>query len=90
MSHVECENVLSCGLFTIVFSSPMSYVEAAYSTIMQVAGEASEVQLLAALKRYSSRAIYAQKGLYNLFSLTRDLTEEFKKPRLDVIQVTLA
>ncbi|XP_014662514.1 PREDICTED: protein zyg-11 homolog B-like [Priapulus caudatus] len=60
-----------------------------YNRQLVVAGEASERQLLEALRRYKVRPMYAQKGLYNLFSLTRELTEEFKRPRLDIIQLVL-
>lgn len=50
-----------------------------------VTGEANEVQILEALRRYISRSQYVQKSLYTLFSLTQNLV----KPRQDIIKHVL-
>jgi len=52
---------------------------------MKVTGEATEGQILEALRRYSTRPVYVQKSLFHLFSITQVLGE----PRKDVIEVIL-
>ena len=52
---------------------------------VQVTGEANEEQLLESLRRYTNRAIYVQRTLYHLFSVT----QFFDQARLDIVKVRL-
>ncbi|RZF46386.1 hypothetical protein LSTR_LSTR007919 [Laodelphax striatellus] len=56
-----------------------------YKPQLKVAGTATEEQILLALKRYSSRYMFVQKCLYNLFRLTPTFTDA----RVDVIELVL-
>ena len=51
----------------------------------QVTGEATEAQIIEALRRYATRPVYVQKSLFYLFSITQVYTE----PRKDIIEVIL-
>ena len=55
-----------------------------YSYIYQVSGEANEAQLIEALQQYYNRAVFVQRTLYHLFSITQNYTQ----PRLDIIKVS--
>ncbi|KAH3898226.1 protein zyg-11 homolog B-like [Dreissena polymorpha] len=50
-----------------------------------VTGEATERQVTEALRRYTTRALYMQKSLYTLFSLTQEMVV----PREDIIRLVL-
>ncbi|XP_076242167.1 protein zyg-11 homolog B isoform X2 [Calliopsis andreniformis] len=50
-----------------------------------VSGTATESQILEALRRYTCRPFYLEKCLFNLFRLTQN----FLKPRVDVIKLVL-
>ena len=54
-----------------------------FFTMLQVTGEATLVQIMEALRRYSSRAVYVQKTLFKLFGFSSALTG----PREDIIKV---
>ncbi len=51
--------------------------------VLQVTGEATENQIVEALRRYAVRAMYVQRALYKLFSFS----QTWMKPRKDIIQV---
>ncbi|XP_076650034.1 protein zyg-11 homolog B [Halictus rubicundus] len=57
-----------------------------YRPNLVVSGIASEAQTLEALRRYTSRPVYLEKGLLNLFRLTHN----FFDTRVDVIKLVLA
>ncbi|XP_013407895.1 protein zyg-11 homolog B [Lingula anatina] len=52
---------------------------------LQVTGDATERQIVEALKKYSDRGLFVQKSLYNLFSLTHGISQA----RADLIDVIL-
>lgn len=56
-----------------------------YNPHLQVAGTATEEQIMLALRRYSTRPLYVQKCLYNLFRLT----PSFTTARVDIIELVL-
>ncbi|XP_064625443.1 protein zyg-11 homolog B-like isoform X2 [Lineus longissimus] len=56
-----------------------------YASHIKVTGEASEKQIIESLRRYSHRAIYMQKSLYHLFSLTQAMAE----PRSDILELLI-
>ncbi|XP_075228477.1 protein zyg-11 homolog B-like isoform X2 [Lycorma delicatula] len=56
-----------------------------YRPDLQVAGTATEEQILLGLKRYTSRPWFVQKCLYNLFRLTPTFTDA----RVDIIELVL-
>ncbi|KAG8297035.1 regulation of ligase activity protein, partial [Homalodisca vitripennis] len=53
-----------------------------YNPNLQIAGTATEEQIILALKRYQDRPLYVQKCLYNLFRLT----PTFIDTRVDIIK----
>lgn len=50
---------------------------------MQVTGEANEMQICEALRRYSEREGFVREALFHLFSLTHVM----EKPRPDILKV---
>uniref|UniRef100_A0A1B6MT34 Uncharacterized protein n=1 Tax=Graphocephala atropunctata TaxID=36148 RepID=A0A1B6MT34_9HEMI len=56
-----------------------------YNPNLQIAGTATEEQIILALKRYHDRPLYVQKCLYNLFRLT----PTFGDTRVDIIELVL-
>ncbi|XP_054290704.1 protein zyg-11 homolog B-like [Macrosteles quadrilineatus] len=56
-----------------------------YNPNLQVAGTATEEQIILALRRYYHRPLYVQKCLYNLFRLT----PTFSDTRVDIIKLVL-
>lgn len=53
---------------------------------MQVTGEANEMQICEALRRYSEREGFVREALFHLFSLTHVM----EKPRPDILKVNPA
>lgn len=49
----------------------------------QVTGEANEIQICEALRRYSEREGFVREALFHLFSLTHVM----EKPRPDILKV---